>query len=289
MKQIFVYILSLMTHHTLAYGSSVISLDKPISGSITPDILYYTFDAEAGIQNESTNQGHDGKVRAGSFHVPKPVDGRFGLALYFSGESKSDTSIRNSYVEILQGDELNFDEYPSFTMGVWLRLNKDLPIVEGQKIILFDKGGTAYNGSDSGGFSFYLRRSPGEEESGRWEMIFETRNGQRGAIIKTVPVVLPLANTEWHHVGVAFDRDNQAVLFWFNGEEVDISPESQKLNMEIAATQRGAIIGERQTNGYMSVFQGELDDFFITSGIYKFLPPQTRRSSIQLPDKEQTQ
>lgn len=284
MKQIFIYILSLMTLHALAYGSNVISLDKPITGAITPDILYYTFDEEGNIQNESTNQGYNGRARAGSFHVPKPVDGRFGLALHFSGEPKSDASIRNSYVEILQGDELNFDQYSSFTMGVWLRLNADLPIVEGQKIVLFDKGGVAYNGSDSGGFSFYLQRSPGEEESGRWEMIFETRNGQRSAIIKTVPVVLPLANTEWHHVGVSFDRDNQVVVFWFNGDEVDISPESQKLGLEIAITPRGVIIGERQTNGYMSIFQGELDDFFITSGIYNFLPPQPRSSSVQFPD-----
>lgn len=260
----------------LCKGSGVISLERPVNEFITPDIIYYPFDDGILVVNEASVSGHDGQPAAGSFQLPGAVEGRFGSALHFSGGPKEDGNTRNSHVAVQQGDELNFDALSGFTLGVWMRLDAELPVVETQRIIIFDKGGAGYNGADSGGFSFYLQRPAGDEESGRWEMIFETRNGHRSTITKTLPVVLPLADGAWHHLGVSFDHENQSVAFWFDGEQVDLSPQAQTDLLEIAATTRGAAIGERQTNGYWSVFRGDLDDFFITSGIHPFTTPQNK-------------
>lgn len=259
--------------------ATVIDLLSPVTSTLTPGILYYNFDATLPngytvTNGATTGSTYDGNLTPASF-TPAPslsasMSG-FGNAASFLGGPKTNSSVRNQYVNILNSSALNFAS-TSFTLGTWINLDLDslLPVDSSQRIVIFDKGSVDYSsGADAGGFSFYLDRVTGTTNT--WQLKLQTRGGQniRESIAS---IAADLGVTEqWLHLGVSFDATSNSVVFWLNGA---VLANDTGAVTAIASTTRGAMIGERTVSGYQSVFSGQLDDFFITSGVHTFAIPE---------------
>lgn len=263
--------------------ATVINLEAPVSNSITPSILYYSFDFTVTnaytIPNlATTGNTYYATMAAGGFTQPTLSSNsmtNFGQAVNLLGGAKSAGTVSNPKVNIPNGGSLNFAS-TSFTLGTWIQLNEVLPTNESQRIIIFDKGGLGFTGADSGGFTFFVDRVT--DTANIWQLKLETRAGQGNG---SGTVISSIANfgamDEWLHLGLSYNAVTKDVVFWLNGSMLS---NVSGIATNIANSTRGSVIGERQTTSYSSVFNGQMDDFFITSDVHTFIIPEPSVAAI---------
>lgn len=261
-------------------AAAVINLDRPVAVSLNPDIIYYSFDdysanpppSQVTVPNlAQKDEEQQARLRPGSFSIPTLSDAGskegFGSSIRFSGGQKTSGSTQNSYLNILDTAEpLQFDSR-SFTLGVWLKLDLILSKESKQQVVIFDKGTIDYKGTGAGGFSLYLESPAGDDN---WQILLQTRNGSTLTTARSTS--FNLAVSTWLHIGVSFDHESGLPVFWYNGEA--LAAEGSALLGAIGQTSRFAALGERTTSAYYSTFSGEMDDFFITSGVHSFAIPE---------------
>ncbi len=252
-----------------------IDLSKPVSESLKPDGIYWTFDDgmigepfPLEVEDHSGN-GYDGKMREG-MDRPLPVydEGRFGKALRFLPFPEGYTYVPNHYnPQIIwrltetpgAWDETKLDmERKSFTGGVWVKLDE---IFEGQfqLIYLFE-----YGRKEPHQWSFFVIK----DAEGNWKLHLDRTRSEAMQEFET---------GIWHHLAFSLEMDGDAgyVTFWVDGnmlgdpvalEKPFLAPESD--------TDRFFILGEHVVGSFANGFAGLVDDAFITSGVHTFTPVQ---------------
>lgn len=271
-------ILTFLLFVPLAAAQTAIDLSQPISKSLKPDILYWSFDGgTVGYSDpmeveDSSGNGFTGKLKPGKIH-PEPVyaAGKFGTALRFHGltppvegeDGKQRTAnpspsvfwrVRDTPdVPDLQKFEL---AGKSFTAGLWIKLEK---INEGESQSVFLMNWGTFPASL---WSFILVKDQRDE----WIM--------RMLRTKSVGTDV-LSDGAWHHVAFSLEaKDGEiSVTYWLDGEilgEPVTSPsviaESQSVADQIFQ------VGERNVANFSTGFAGLLDDVFVTSGVHTFQP-----------------
>lgn len=259
-----------------AWSQNAISLSKPVSESLKPDVLYWSFDdgtpdtSHPELIEDHSDHGHVGQLVAGSLK-PEPVyvEGKFGTALYFHGRSPFVTAPNGKEVPSegpsvvwshsktpAMWEETKLDmNGQSFTAGAWIKLNS---IREGgrQTIYLMDRG------MGPSQWSFELRKA----EDDQW--IFRALNVSSAQ-------TTALNDEGWHHVAFSVESgpDSSTVTFWLDGQELGLPVEARS---RIAAPEqpreRTFRVGERNVAFHSTGFDGVLDDVFVTSGVHTFQP-----------------
>jgi hypothetical protein len=241
-----------------------ISLGAPVTASLRPDVLYYSFDEIDGnkVVDGSGNEAF-GELRAGSFSPPEPVAGvneRFGQALHFPGGPKKDQGDARNPFLVTDGHEKLYLDGKSFTMGVWLKLDDDST----QKLEILSKGASSTVAEQDAGYTWTLERQQGDA----WQMSLQVRDGQGLNPTRGTGYVLPLTPGTWYHLGVVVNFEERTATFYFNGD----AQATVNLPADIGRGEDVFVIGERRTSSYFSDFRGSMDDLFITEGVHEFVP-----------------
>ena len=91
-----------------------------------------------------------------------------------------------------------------------------------------------------------------------------------------------LGDGEWHHVGFNYLYDetgeNHTVVFWLDGgrlDEASIKVVISSGHPDYAV--RRFYVGEVTIPNFLSIFDGAVDDVFVTEGVYDFTPPGKTR------------
>ena len=162
----------------------------------------------------------------------------------------------------------------SFTGGAWLSFNS---IQSGaQNIIIMDRGGFSIsNGENRGHWGLGLQRSSG----GLWRMEFNMGNGTAtNRLFNASYSNWDIQLQEWNHFGFTYtfnpEGDN-TVHFYLNGVEVGSATTSLNITSGANYTPtRSFAIGERVVSTRTSLFDGSVDDIFVTEGIHTFVIPE---------------
>ncbi|HRJ72167.1 MAG TPA: hypothetical protein PLS03_08070 [Terrimicrobiaceae bacterium] len=261
-----------------AFAQTTIDLSKPVSESLTPDGIYWTFDqgvvggSEPEDVEDVSGNGMTGRILPGAVH-PKAVyvKGKFGNALGFSGVTPgiegSDGILRQSRPNARVtwrpgkmsgvGDEVKLDlANGSLTAGIWVKMDAILS-GEAQTVFLMHRG------AGVGQWAFLLIK----DKADAWKI------NVLGAISTDKTEIFN--DGAWHHV--AFVREvkdeENIVSFWVDGEQFG-SPVVKK--NEISPPENGNdrvfTVGERNAANFSTGFSGALDEAFVTSGAHAFKP-----------------
>jgi len=256
------------------HAEPVIDLSQPVSGSLAPDRLYWSFDdgPENGVFSgcvvDHSPSRYHGRLYSGALN-PEPTytQGRFGLALFLEGaampyedekgivRSRSNPKVvwrLGDTPEAWEQDRLDLNGV-SFTAGLWVRMER---IREGalQSILLFNRG----QPQEPGRWGFYLAKDTGD----RWTLRFN----RLGATEKTDR----FNDGAWHHVAVGVNAEAGEVVFWIDGEPFGAPVPMPEPIPAVEDPVRGGIlsVGEHLI--------GAIDDLFVTSGLYRFNPPSSQ-------------
>ncbi len=255
-------------------SAGTIDLSKPVSESLKPDGIYWTFDegtvgesfpleVEDHSGNEYTGRLRDGKIRT----WPVYDHGKFGLALRFpafpEGFDHPMDSPNPSVLWQLKDtpgawDETKLDlERKSFTGGLWIKFDEIL-LGEREVVYLLVRGRLAPRQ-----WMFVLVKEPTD----KWQLYF---GNYRSAETQA------LDDQEWHHLAFTVDMRGDAgyVSFFLDGQPLGepVPMQESLLAPEIDAD-RFLILGERNVGNFGTGFAGLMDDVFITSGVHSFIPP----------------
>ncbi len=260
-------------------AATLIDLSKPVSESIpVPTGVYWSGNSiTSGSPNETTpdgsGNGYHGilAVGNGSYSqatgVNRPGTSGYGNGIRLSTALTAPGSLGNPKIQVNlpTGNQLDMVA-TDFTGGIWVNFQSLLS--GAQTVNLMNRG--PWTPSSIGHWGLNLIK----DTSGNWQMVFQVGDGSNAATVQIdVPVTMTIATGVWHHFGFSYDynagaQDN-VVTFWMDG--VDLG--SRALNVNIAADTGGTkrfTVGERTTTGYSSVFDGTVDDVFVTTGWYGF-------------------
>lgn len=269
-----------------AQAQSVIDLSKPVSDSIgTITGVYYKFNStNTTIYGPATpdlsGNSYTGYLDAGT-NVPVPsltggvnLSGTSGysngLVLYSPSTASAD--MNRVYATLPISNNLAMVA-TDFTAGMWLRF--DSVSTNTQKIILMDRGGmnTMY-GTNTGHWTLFLDK----DASDNWLLGFQVGNGmtnQNGYNNSTYQN-LNLQDGAWHHLGFTYNYDatnDNVVTFWQDGASIG----SASFDIDITSgdpsydTRRFAV-GNGAVSQYTTYLDGDIDDLFVTTGLYTFQP-----------------
>lgn len=260
------------------HAATLIDLSKPVSESIpTPTGVYWTGNSiTTGSPNETTPDGSPNGyngillVGNGSYSQTTGVN-RTGTSGYGNGIRLATTATAPGtlgnpkiQVNLPAGNQLDMVA-TDFTGGVWVNFHSLLS--GAQTVNLMNRGPWTPSSIGHWGLNLF------KDASGNWQMAFQVGNGSTAATVQiNVPVAMTIATGVWHHFGFSYDYNAAAdnvVTFWMDGVNLG----TQALNVNIAAdtgSTKRFTIGERTTTGYSSVFDGTVDDVFVTTGLYEF-------------------
>lgn len=268
-----------------AAEKEVIDLSKPVIESV-PIItgIYWNFDEMAGPQElflDGSGEENNGIPMAGNGEAPSVVDGvnrpgtsGFGKAVRLSTKEPVPGTEGNPrvLVNMKVTNSLTLAD-TSFTGGLWVRFSSIRP-EENQTVILIDKGGyNTRSGGNGGHFCMFLVK----DREGVWQVGFQAGDGMENQTALSGPLLMEdFQEGQWHHIGFNFDYNpdgGSTVSFWFDGAMVG----SQAITLNLAGGSadtrtRRLSVGERTTTLYVSTFDGELDDLFVTEGHFDFKP-----------------
>lgn len=275
MKKIQILLLSVCP---AVFGQSTIDLSKPVSQSLKPDVVYWSFDQGLPgqslpevVEDESGN-GLDGRLLAGAVQ-PEPtyVEGKFGAGIRFPGATPAVVG-EDGFSRQVQlnprvmwrlkkvtgsPDGASLDMAgKSFTGGAWVKIEK---IKEGepQSISLM------HQGAAEGQWSFNLMKD--ERDSWKLSAVF-TPSSEKTEVLN---------NRAWHHVAFAFETKNgeSQITFWLDGEPLgDPVPTTRVIAQAPTEKHRAFTVGERNMGYFSTGFEGAVDDVFVTSGVQGFKP-----------------
>jgi len=203
-------------------------------GILIPDkgetVLLLHLDEGAGqYVHDATYNGYHGFIRGAKW-----VDGRFGKALEFDGESE---------VNLYRPEKVDFGKREDFTVECWIKVPQDL----GPGFYFFLANRLRV---DMAGFSLYLHRS-GHVVAGIGDKV-----NQVGLHGKS-----QVNDGAWHHVAITADRDGDAVLY-LDGVEHDRAGIDHLVT--VSNEQRPLLIGSR---GHGTGFVGAIDEVRISRGV----------------------
>ncbi len=261
-------------------AQSVIDLSKPVSKSLKPDGIYWTFDqaveTESGsaIVEDSSGNDYHGKLLTGDLHpAPTFVEGRFGKALHFQGNTpswineKGQTRTRQNprVTWKLSDTPAAWDEGKldmagcSFTGGAWVRFD-EINSGNTQSVTIFDRGLPI----EKANWGFVLLKTPNDQ----WEF--------RAMGIRSTGKSEALNDQQWHHVAFSLNvSDGKGeVTFWLDGQRLGEPVATPSVIASITDSARGRIltVGERNVGNFSTGFIGAIDDVFVTTGALSFEP-----------------
>lgn len=150
-----------------------------------------------------------------------------------------------------------------FTGGAWL--NFDSILSSAQTITVMNRG--PWNSASTGSWGLNLLK----DVDGNWQMAFQVGDGiSKETEFMAIPSI---ATGEWHHFGFSYDYVNggdNIVTFWMDGVNKGTANFSIDIETGITTNARRFTVGERGTTAYTSVFNGVVDDVFVTTGLYDF-------------------
>jgi len=262
-------------------SAAVIALNNPVSNSLTPTALYWTYDSEtAGSVADGSGNGYDGVLTQG-FNSPNSVNtptlatgvnlpgtSGFGNAVSVIGKSSTPnySTNQNPSVRYVPGSTAAYSmaSGASFTGGTWLNVNTSQSVQPAGSLNLYVmNSGLAYAASSH--WAFTLFRS----SSLQWNIVFSVGNGSTNSL-----GFLPIADLwddTWHHLGFSFNGVNNQVNFWVDGGNVGSATLLHGIGAPANATERTFRVGERVQSNFQELsYAGRFDDTFVTSGIHTF-------------------
>lgn len=270
-------LLILFAASSQADAQKVVDLSRPVSESLKPDGIYWTFDGGVmdsevtGVVEDMSGNGYDGRAFAGDVHpAPAYVEGKFGTALYFKGETPGmvdgdgkTRTLRNPRLRWRLVDTPGAWDIErldmsgkSFSGGVWIRFDQ-IKTGESQSVVVFQRGMPP----DASRWSFVLLKDARDQ----WKL------GMGGAFSS----VTSLPNdTNWHHVGFSFKKadEGNVVTFWIDGQPLGapVATEATVAEVQNSVQARRLTFGESAVGNFSTGFIGAMDDAFVTSGELKF-------------------
>ncbi|HWL53538.1 MAG TPA: hypothetical protein VNQ90_13965 [Chthoniobacteraceae bacterium] len=290
--------LALMMKTGTGTAAPLIDLSRPVDESL--EIItgvYWSFDAlsvDGAVVDEKTSGAKiDGTPAQGHGSAPSLVGGvnlagtsGFGqaLALRTNATQKGgdgNPRVVNNALPLAVGENPLAMVATDFTGGLWIRFDSILSGAT-QSVVLMDRGmlGIAASGGENGGnWGFYLEK----DTEDLWRVAFQTGDGTSTAAAGTVYhddfEALPFGDGGWHHIGFSFlyggEEGGHQVQFWLDGTLLN-TVGGLDVSITSGSTTRSGVrrfwVGERATTGYWSVFDGDMDDLFVTHGQYGFQP-----------------
>ncbi len=262
------------------HAAPVIDLRKPVTESVpAPTGIYWSGNTiTPGTPYDSTpdgsGNGYSGFLLQGvgsystTTGVNKSWTSGYGNAIRLTTAAVAPGGDGNPKIQInLPNTVPNALEMVAtdFTGGLWVKL--DSLLTGAQTITLINRG--PWNLA-MGHWGLNLQKNI----SNQWEMAFQTGDGtQHATVTLALPVEMTITTGTWYHFGFNYQHgagaDPNTVSFWMDGTLLG----SRNIAVDIAAdtgTLRRFVVGERTTTGYNSVFNGSVDDIFVTTGIYEF-------------------
>lgn len=262
-----------------SHAATLIDLARPVSESL-PVIsgVYWSGNSIASsppyeITPDGSANGYHGFLLTGdgSYSQTTGVD-RAGTSGYGNGIRLETTATAPGgsgnpkiQVNLPSGNALDMVA-TDFSGGLWVNFQSLL--AGAQTVNLMNRGPWFVAGTGHWGLNLI------KDASGNWQMAFQVADGTSLATVQVeVPVSLTIATGIWHHFGFSYaygeGGGSNVVTFWMDGVNLG----SQSLSVNIAAdggSTRRFAVGERTTTGYTSVFDGVVDDVFVTQGWYGF-------------------
>lgn len=248
--------------------ADTIDIGKPVSASLTPDLLYFDFDQES--EGTLPSQGElslsasiePGKVDA----YPSWVPGRseaFGKAMEFNYGALPPFTEPNN---LMAGNHLSIANRPelqmagqSFTVGAWVKIPEegdlDLSWVRHKMLIGSGAFSEAYPGwglqisCDRNVWTLTLLMVGGDSHRSRCDAV----------------IPQGVSPGSWRHVAASVDAATRKVSLWVDGERIV----SREIDGDIGESKFPLVIGERGMSTYCNL-PLTLDDVFIVSGVHDF-------------------
>jgi len=153
-----------------------------------------------------------------------------------------------------------------FSGGAWLNFSS---ILSGaQTVTVMNRG--VWNSAAQGSWGLNLVK----DASGNWQMAFQVGNGSlKETEFLSIPTEMTITTGAWHHFGFSYDfvdGGNNVVTFWMDGVSLGTADFSIDITAGTTTGERRFTVGERGSSTYNSVFNGTVDDVFVTTGLYEF-------------------
>lgn len=285
-----------LLNSTHVFGQ-VITLDQPVSNSVASITgIYYPFTSvTATTTPDASGHGYTGNLAADNGTTPfqttgvnAPGTSGYGSGIRFSTSATSPGSLGNPrvFANLPTVNNLGMAA-TSFTGGAWLQFNSILSGVT-QTVMIMDRGGyNSHNGTNGGHYSLFLTK----DASDNWKIGFDVGDGTNSVSVfsNLTSQNWDLQNGNWHNIGFSFlyggGTSSNTINFWLDGINVGSATESIQITSGASdAVTRRFSIGERAASSYVSVFNGSMDDVFVTNGVYTFSPavPEPNAASLSL-------
>jgi hypothetical protein len=269
--------------HSLRGSENIIDLTKPVSETLTPDVIYWKFDD--GIIGDSmpdpvsdlSGNNLNGALLAGD-KKPQPnyVKGKFGTAIHVEGNTPNETD-ENGKMRTFPNPRITWraagSDRPddqtldlagkSFSGGVWVKFDEILS-GERQIVYVFHRGVPPVSH-----WSFALMKTP----TGEWTLNFYVPK-----LAKRIESPnFYLDDNDWHHIGFSFEvgEVESTLTFWMDGERLG---DPMKTDGSIPPTERinerVFTLGEGNVGNFGNGLVGAFDDAFVTTGVYSFMLPK---------------
>ncbi len=273
--------------------AGVIDLSKPVGDSITPTGVYWTFDeGTKGTHDhdakDHSGNGYDGVLTPGTEGAsPTYTEGKFGNGIQI--QATSPTLLDPNVFYDGTGQDVSAIDFSGkeFTVGLWLKLNS---YNEGasQTIFLVERGNSIFPNSATrrNFFSFRLLKSSNDT----WQLNLMIGDGEQESISVSSSTAATGFNApndlDWHQFAFSLKPTEGGSLlqFYLDGESLG---GEKFIDRQIAAitddTAKRLRVGERNSSSYQSVFDGTIDDFFMTEGVHTFAIPEPGTTLLLLP------
>ena len=162
----------------------------------------------------------------------------------------------------------------SFTGGAWLNFNSLQN--SSQYIVIMDRGGfNIHSGEGRGHWGLALEKNA----SGLWRMEFNMGDGLgTSRLFNGTFSNLGIEVQEWNHFAFTYTFDpegDNTVHFYLNGVSVGSGTTSRNITSgDTYWVTRTFHVGDRTVSTYNSLFDGSVDDIFVTEGIHTFVIPE---------------
>lgn len=253
----------------------VIDLTKPVSESVKPDGIYWAFDGGT-IDDwmpdpviDGSGNAFNGLLQRGA-KKPQPtyVEGKFGTAIRFEGNTPFETS-EDGKLRTFQNPRVTWMQYDrpsapdpslldmagtSFTAGAWIKF-EEINGGEPQLLTVFHRG-------RSNGWTLRLLKDPTDQ----WKLMYY--GGGRAESDR----VADFNDLEWHHVAFTFKAgaEGNSLQFWLDGKPLGDAIPIRDSITEAPTADRIFTVGESNVGNFGKGFVGAIDDVFVTSGAYEF-------------------
>lgn len=256
--------------------SATINLSTPVSNSVgTITGIYWTGNSVTPASPNDTTPDSSGNGYTGLLQLYTGTS--IGLT---TGVNRAGTSGYSNGIRLATSGTTASDGNPNivvnlptpnslemvatdFTGGAWLNFNS---ILSGaQTVTVMNRG--YWNSATVGSWGLDLVK----DASGDWQMVFQVSNGVTS---ENQYIAMPsIAVGEWHHFGFSYDyvaAGKDVVTFSMDGISLGTGEFSNDIASGTTTSHRRFNVGERGTSTYNSVFDGTVDDVFVTTGLYDF-------------------